>query len=162
MTHELQDSRHAARLSSSWWSHIASCRSMASFTSSHAFLNGCGRGASGARSTWRLGRPHWSTATSCRPYAGIARAPGTLSCRSRAHTQLQGNFNLIKKVIWVLQSSNCRIVVLWSNFVRYYVQFRTTMKYDDFVSKDFVRPSSHLMEIDANSTKSSQLSCKVK
>ena len=63
------------------------------------FLNGCGRGASGARSTWRLGRPHWSTATSCRLYVGIARAPGTLSCRSRAHTQLQGNFNLIKKVI---------------------------------------------------------------
>ena len=54
-----------------------------------AFLNGCGRGACGARSTWSPGRPPWRTATSCRPYAGTARAPDPPSCRSRARSQLQ-------------------------------------------------------------------------
>jgi hypothetical protein len=55
-----------------------------------------------------------------------------------------------------MSTSTCRIVVPLSNFVRYYLQFRATIKYDDFVAKAFV------LEIDANSTKSRKLSCQVK
>ena len=51
-------------------------------------MNGCGRGACGARSTWSPGRPPWRTATSCRPYAGTGRAPDPASCRSTIRTQL--------------------------------------------------------------------------
>jgi hypothetical protein len=61
-----------------------------------AFLNGCGRGACGARSTWSPGRPPWSTATSCRPYAGTGLAPDPASCRSTIHTQLHKHEEVIR------------------------------------------------------------------
>jgi hypothetical protein len=53
-----------------------------------AFLNGCGRGACGARSTWSPGRPPWSTATSCRPFAGTGRAPDPVSSPGTVRTRL--------------------------------------------------------------------------
>jgi hypothetical protein len=61
-----------------------------------AFLNGCGRGACGARSTWSPGRPPWSTATSCRPYAGTGQALDPASCRSTIHTQLHKHEEIIR------------------------------------------------------------------
>ena len=49
-----------------------------------AFLNGRGRGGRGARSTCGPAPRRGSTATSCRPCAGTARAPAPCCCGSRS------------------------------------------------------------------------------
>jgi hypothetical protein len=49
-----------------------------------AFLNGRGRGGRAARSTCGPAPRRGSTATSCRPCAGTARAPAPCCCGSRS------------------------------------------------------------------------------
>jgi hypothetical protein len=75
---------------------------------------------------------------------------------------MQNNIAMFKLIKKVMSTSNCRIVDSWSNFVHYYLQFRATIKYDDFVANVFVLPACYPMEIYANSMKSRKLSCEVK